>query len=518
MTTATSAGKMETGFISMFLNVARTTPDAPALTLLDADYAEQTRWSYRDLLLLMERYRKVFVSLGVQPGDPVALQLPSGPELIACVYALTSIGAIFAPVNPKPTRYELESILSDLKPAAVVTTPQLVRDCLGALSAVQTWPRFVLLTGALPKHLHRPKGLHIVAETEIPAGGSPLEPPSGNPVVSCHHTFKGLGYPLGVPHRYHDYTPCIAAFMERFPEEHGAPFLVGLPLHLIYSLTAGLFSPFSVGSHVLLSQKPHELDLIGTLEQYQVQMACLVPLLLKMLAARARNRIRQGRRLQFHPLFKIASGGSLMDRALAAEVCSATGVEVYQGYGLTETLPVLGTFPGRNKPGALGVPFSEVVEVAVFGQDGRAVSDGVAGELCVRGPSVTEGFWRRPEETSSFLRDGWFHTGDLAFRDEEGYFHYLGRSYPFAKIASQMVDLVEVEATLRRNPAVARAMVTVTRHADRGEGLAASVILKPGSQATAKELKDTCKKFLSPHKVPREFMIYENNVATVGAR
>lgn len=475
------------GFIETFVTAANDNPDLPALEIIDKPVAGQVRWTYGELLALMEQYRWTFLSQGIQAGDAVLLHLPSGTDFIACVYALASLSAVFAPVNPHLTPHELDVLVKDLQPVGIVTSMEHA-DLFAKAGA-----RFVLLAGEKTKHA-----------AERSAASSPLTPPEGNPVVSCHYTYKGVGYPLGAGHRYHDYTQCVNAMKSAFPQPAGAVHLVALPIQAIYGLTAEVFGPLMNRAMMLVTNKVFDLDILGVLEGRQVGLICVVPFLLRSITSKARKRLEQSDPFRPHPNLQIVCGGSYLDPELAEEAKAVLGLDIYQGYGLTETLPVAGTFPGKHKHGSLGVPFSRAFEVAIFGPDGSETAPGVAGHIGVRTPTLMTEFRGRRTDTDKFLREGWFMTGDLGYKDEEGFLYFVGRSYALTKIAAQMVDLAEVETALASHPAVAEARVTVRKRPQTVESLTASVILHEEGAVTERDLRMSCRKLLSSYKVPRE--------------
>jgi long-chain acyl-CoA synthetase len=475
-----------TGFIEGFLETARSKPQASALELIDEDAGGRREWSYGQMLEQIEQYRSGFLGLDIEPGEAVMLQLPSGPELIACLYALASIQAIFAPVSPHLTSHELAALLDDLRPVAIVSDPESL-ERWEALKSTRSQIRCV------------------VSPDKLQGAGSPLEPPVGNPIVSCHYTYKGLGNPLGTLHRYDDYGSCIHAMTSTFDDARDATHLVGLPIYPIYGLSTGVLGPLATGCRVLITHRIFETGLIDVLERHQVAFACMVPMLLKKLAQNARRLADQGRAPRLHPGLQIISGGSYLNAEIAASIKATLGVSVFQGYGLTETLIVSATCRKHDKPGSLGVPLRDDIELAIVDSSGHPVPDTRAGEIAVRGASVMAGYYNNPAATARFLRDGWFHTGDLGFKDSDGFLHFVGRRCPIAKVASQMADLIEVEDVIRTIPAIADVRVTVAVRPEIGEALAASVIVREGFTLTERDLKRTCKQLLSPHKTPREF-------------
>src|SRR5262249_23721440 len=156
-----------------------------------------------------------------------------------------------APVSPRLTFHELGAIVADLEPAGVITESDSVEGWKRLLAEQKSTAQFV-----------------VCPET-LPHSKSALQPPSGNPIISCHYTYKGLGYPLGALHRYEDYSWSNQAMAHAFPEARHATHLVGLPVYPIYGLTAGVLGPLSTAGRLLLTQRIFEIDVVELLERYQ---------------------------------------------------------------------------------------------------------------------------------------------------------------------------------------------------------------------------------------------------------
>jgi long-chain acyl-CoA synthetase len=489
------------GFIEGFLTQVAAAPDAVAI---DIEAGERVL-TYRELKELMERFRSVFDQLGVQDGDRVLLLLPSGPELIASVYALASLSAIAVPVNPRMTAYEIEPILRDATPIAVVFHESRALRILRNIGPL----RFALVTAPLPPNVDT-HGIKLTYLDAITSWPSQLAAPDGETVVSCHFTYKGLGYPLGALHTYANYTHCIQALIGRYATTGNVVHLLGLPIYPVYSLLAAVMAPLAIGARLLIIHKIAKADLLDLLVRHQVRVVCMVPMLFAPLVMGAEANPEMKKKL--HPDLVLSSGGTHLSEELTHAVIAALGIEPYQGYGLTETLPVVANHADRNLPGSLGVPLSDRIHIRIVDADGNEVPNGRFGEITVSGPTLMSGFIKRPKETAQFMRDGWFHTGDLGHIDSDGFLHFHGRSGPFTKVMAQMVDLVEIEQLLRSHPEVSDAKVTVTSGQLTGERLSVSVITKADATLDTNGVIEFCKAHLSPHKVPRKVMLYRRQI------
>jgi long-chain acyl-CoA synthetase len=177
---------------------------------------------------------------------------------------------------------------------------------------------------------------------------------------------------------------------------------------------------------------------------------------------------------------------------------------IYEGYGLTECSPVCVENPyGRpTRPGSIGVPIPGF-EAKVVDERDSDVGRGEVGELIVRGPGVMKGYLHQPEATEETLRGGWLHTGDLARQDEEGYIYIVDRKKDMVIRGGYNVYPREVEEILYAHPAVSEAAVLGVPHPDLGEEVAALVVLRPGTNATAEEIRAFVKERVAPYKYPR---------------
>ncbi len=169
----------------------------------------------------------------------------------------------------------------------------------------------------------------------------------------------------------------------------------------------------------------------------------------------------------------------------------AFGCKVLEGYGLSETSPVASfNHPDRErKPGSIGTPI-EGVEMKVVDDDGNEVAQGEVGEIVIRGHNVMKGYWKRPDATAEAIRDGWFHTGDMATVDEDGYFFIVDRKKDMIIRGGYNVYPREIEEVLYEHPAVREAAVVGVPHDELGEEVGAAVALKEGAECSADELRD----------------------------
>jgi long-chain acyl-CoA synthetase len=204
------------------------------------------------------------------------------------------------------------------------------------------------------------------------------------------------------------------------------------------------------------------------------------------------------------------SGGAALPVEVLRGFEGAFGCVILEGYGLSETSPVASfNHPDRErKPGSIGIPIRGV-EMRVLDDSGKEVPAGEVGEIAIRGHNVMKGYWRRPEATAEAVPDGWFRSGDLARRDDDGYFFIVDRKKELIIRGGYNVYPREIEEVLYEHPAVAEAAVVGIPDGVLGEEVAAAVAVKPGAAVTADELREYVKGLVAAYKYPRRVWLVD---------
>jgi long-chain acyl-CoA synthetase len=204
------------------------------------------------------------------------------------------------------------------------------------------------------------------------------------------------------------------------------------------------------------------------------------------------------------------SGGAALPVEVLRGFEAAFGVPVLEGYGLSETSPIASfNHPGRErKPGSIGTPIRDV-QMRVVDEADHEVPQGEVGEIVIYGPNVMKGYWQRPDATAEAVRDGWFHTGDLAQVDEDGYFYIVDRKKDLIIRGGYNIYPREIEEVLYEHPAVAEAAVIGLPHPALGEEVGAAVALKPGAAVSPEELRDYVKSQVAAYKYPRHVWLVD---------
>lgn len=483
------------GFLHRFLQIAASLPETLAIHHLDDD----VHLTYAQLRDQAEQINGALESLQVAPGMRVLLFLPNGIALVACYLATIGRGAIPVLLNDKLTEREFTLLTKDAAPVVVLTSGALLAK-RGAAMAQLASLRAVVAVDALPAALPRlPFALHTLAEMQ--AAPLALQAPEGNPVATIQYTYKGLGEPLAVAHRYLSLTASSDGLHQHLHQQGpGSVHLVALPLYAVFGLTVLMVMPLSLGATMLITNSLPRYNIADTLAKHKVSFACLVPDLIRLFIGQLLK--RKVPLPQLEPKLMIYSGGSYLSPDVAEELGSLLGQPpIGQGFGLTECLPImLQSAIAPRKPGSIGQPVSGV-EMRIINDSGEDVPNGCTGELIVAGPTVAGEYLGKPHASARFFRNGWLHTGDLVWRDADGHVFFVGRRLRITKITAQMVDLTEVEQVAASHPDVQRARVRVVRDEQGRNSLVLNVDCNSGQ--TSEALLGYMKLHLSAFKLPR---------------
>ncbi|MCL6702045.1 class I adenylate-forming enzyme family protein [Pseudomonas sp. T1.Ur] len=435
------------GFLHRFVGFSHSYPEHIAIRDLDADETV----TYRDLRIRAEECNGFLHALNVSPGEKVALVLPNGVDFIAYYLAVIGHGAVPVILNYKLTAFELGNVLDISKPSLIVTIDTLFEQHREIFQPAHA----LIVSNGDEQPLSSLENATV--EATLPRQPQPLSQPDDNPIVSMQFTYRGIGKPLAVCHRYLDLTQSSDGLHEQFhPQGIGSVHLVTLPLYAIFGLSVMMVFPLSIGATLLMTNTLLNRDLAQVLSEHQVTFACLVPDVIRYFNSRLAK--RKGPRLPLHPQLMMYSGGSHLPADEGEKLGKLLGcAAVLQGYGLTESMPVIvQSSVGEVHRGAMGRPISGV-ELRVVDAQGQDVVAGRIGELLIRGPMVIPGYDAAPEINARFFRDGWLHTGDLVWRDEEGHVFFYCQRLRISKIKAQMVDLAEIESVALKHPDAVRA-------------------------------------------------------------
>jgi long-chain acyl-CoA synthetase len=277
--------------------------------------------------------------------------------------------------------------------------------------------------------------------------------------------------------------------------------LTALPLYHIFAFTLNFLSFHAIGARNILCPNPRPIsNLQRAIENYALTVFAGVNTLYNAL-----NNEDWFRETPPPKLKMAVAGGMALHSQVADEFQKITGIPIVEGYGLTETSPVVSFNPfEKQKPNSIGKPIANT-EIRLVNDRDEDVAIGQPGELIVKGPQVMQGYWKNPKETANALKNGWFYTGDIAIKDEDGYYKIVDRKKDMILVSGFNVYPNEVEDVLTQHPDVLEAAVIGVADDQTGEAVKAFVVTKAGEKIASEDLKNHCKKSLVNYKVPKVF-------------
>jgi len=508
-------------------------PEVPVYALLDeaaqrhgaaaATHFYGARLTWAQVRHQADAFAAALASLGVQKGDRVAIMLPNIPQTVIAYFGALKAGAVVAFCNPLYTERELAHQLNDSGAGVIVALDRLaprIRAVQGGTSI-----RRLILTGLTD---YMPLALRVMAPFVKPdlVGKVPREPDvyafrelirrhdgAEPPAVAIdpvrdlallQYTGGTTGLSKGAMLTHRNLVANVwqlRAWMQT-AEEGSERILAVMPFFHVYGLTVCLNMAALLAAMLLLVPR---FDVKQVLKLVHRERPTLFPGAPTMYVAI--NQYPGISRYRLDSIRACISGAAPLPVEVQTTFEALTGGTLVEGYGLTEASPVTHCNPlaGRRVPGSIGLPLPDT-EVKIVDLETRAeeLPPGEVGELCIRGPQVMAGYWNRPEETDQVLRDGWLHTGDVAWMDEAGYTYLVDRIKDVIIAGGYNIYPREVEEVLYEHPAVLEAAVVGVPDEYRGQSVKAFVVPKPGEVVTADEIIGFCRERLAKYKVPRE--------------
>jgi long-chain acyl-CoA synthetase len=483
-------------------DTARRHPERDAVVLGD------TRMDYLGLEALANQVANLLVSRGIRPGDKVALSCPNVPHFPAVYYGILKAGAVVVPLNVLLKGREVAYHLEDSDAKAYLCfegTPELPMGLEG-------WAGFTEATGC--------ETFFVI--TAAPWADSPIEGAEtlAAALVGQATTFQTVatestdtavilytsgttGRPKGAELSHSNLLLNALTCNRQFGAADHDVHLITLPLFHTFGATVQMNAGFAVGATLVLLPRFDAEKAVALLHKEKITFFAGVPTMYWGLLSALTDEVDVD---SIASNLRVAvSGGASLPVEIIRQFRDRFHVQILEGYGLSETSP-LATFADPDqapRPGSIGVPIWGV-ECRLVDEDWNDVDGADAiGEIAIRGHNVMKGYYNRPEATAEAMRDGWFRTGDLARRDEDGFYYIVDRAKDLIIRGGFNVYPREIEEVLMTHPDVSLAAVIGVPHESHGEEVKAFVIRKPGAEISVQELLTWGKGQMAAYKYPR---------------
>ncbi len=464
-------------------NLVRTAAQHGDRTVIKLDDFEL---SYAALDVASQLAAGWLAELGVEPGDRVGVMLPNLPQFPILYFGALRAGAVVVPMNPLFKSREIEFYLADSGAKVLFAWEGVAEEAVAGAEAAGT-PCVLVSTTEFAAELG----------THAPVPGVVDRAADDTAVIL--YTSGTTGKPKGAELTHSNLLSNVEASVNLFGGGPEDVIFGGLPLFHSFGQTCGLNSAVALGASLTLLPRFEPGKALEVLARDQVTVLEAVPTMYVALLQHPDHASYDTSSLRL-----CVSGGASLPVEVLKGFESEFGTAILEGYGLSETSPVASfNHPDRErKAGSIGTPIKDV-EMRLIDSDWNDSPDGEIGEIVIKGPNVMKGYWQRPDATGDAIRDGWFRTGDLARRDEDGYYFIVDRAKDMIIRGGLNVYPREIEEVLYEHPAVAEAAVVGIPDDMKGEEIGAAVTLKPGATATEDELRDFVKDRVAPYKYPR---------------
>src|SRR5476651_808871 len=455
--------------------------------------------TYAGLRQLASRTIARLNELGIGRGDRVAIVAPNGPEM-AAAFMCIGAGAVTAPLNPAYRSDEFEFYLNDLRSKALVVE-----------RGMQTPAREIAKKLSIPI-------IELVPQRAEGAGSFTLEPvdtltgkaakngpaEDGDEALVLH-TSGTTSRPKIVPLLQRNLMATAKHISQAVALKPDDICLNIMPLFHIHGLMAAVLSSLNAGASVVCTPGFNALKFFGWLEEVKPTWYTAVPTMHQAILSRAERNVEIVGRSR---LRLIRSSSSSLPPQVMAELEKTFKAPVIESYGMTEAAHQMASNPlppRARKPGFVGVAAGP--EVAIMDENNQLLAAGEIGEIVIRGPNVTPGYEAKPEDNAKAFTAGWFRTGDQGSIDGEGYLQLTGRLKELINRGGEKISPVEVDVVLMDHPSVAQCVTFAVPHDKLGEEVAAAVVLREGTTATERELRDFAATKLADYKVPRKIVL-----------
>lgn len=459
-------------------------------------FFEDRTWTWQSFDDEVSRIARALLDRGLKKGDRVGVSGRNSDGHVLMLLALARIGAIMVPINPEFGVEEARYVLHHAQVSGAVASSDTLHVVRSACVGLATAPWYLMLDAAAEGVASLSEAARAASDRSLPEGIS------GDDTVLIVYTSGTTGFPKGAMHSQKSFVTGGEAFVQRVYLQPDDRVMTVLPLFHINALFYSLAGTLAAGCSMIIVPRFSASSFWETAVEYGATEVNIIEAIGTILKNRPRSEFRPDHRLRAIYGVRHSMEATFRDDFRIPHLIG--------GYGMTE-IPGVTCNPveGVRKPGSMGPigrhpdPERPWAQCRVVDDEGRDVGVNAEGELLVKTPILMQGYFRDPQQTAEAFADGWFKTGDIVKRDEDGYFFFVSRKKDIIRRRGENIAGAELDRVVGSHPAVHEA-ATIAVPAELGEDdILVAVVLKPGESATARDIAKWCREHLAPQKVPR---------------
>ncbi len=450
--------------------------------------------SYDEFDRVTNRLARGFKDLGVKKKQVVSIFSSNCPEYVMTWFALNKIGAVMGPINTAFKEEECRFVLQNSEAVAIVASPPQA-EVLESAAAECPYLKTRIYFGDKPIAGSITFNSLLEGKSDKPLEDEYIDPED---IASIIYTSGTTGNPKGVQLTHWNYICDTSAAAELMPLFTGDTIMMILPLFHVNAQVATITVPMMIGGTVAMLQMFNPAVFWEAVEKYRPVTFSGVPTILAILldAPGADT-------ADFSSLRYVICGAAPLPVSLFHRFENKFGLHILEGYGLTEGTCVssLNPFYGVRKIGSIGLPLRGQ-QMVIMDEQGNIQPPDSFGEICIKGPNVMKDYYKNPQATEDTIKNGWLHTGDVGYMDEDGYFWIVDRIKEMIIRGGENIYPREIEEVLYRHSKINEAAVIGHPSEKYGEEVKAVIVAKPGCELSEEEIKDYCKEKMAKYKVP----------------
>ncbi|GBG58507.1 long-chain-fatty-acid--CoA ligase [Sporomusaceae bacterium FL31] len=448
--------------------------------------------TYKKFQTEVTAFRNYFHDIGIRRGENVGLFSRNSVEYVCSYMAIASLGAVVVPLNFQLSAREVAFIVKDAQMQRLVTMDKLeLEEALQHYEYEQELQQLVI-TEFQPT---------LRQNTFEQAPG--LQDFDENQPCVIIYTSGTTGNPKGAVLTHKNLVSNAEAFQQVLHINSSDNVLCVLPMYHCFAWTCSILNSLFCGASITILDAFSPKETVAVIKEQGVTVVFGVPPIYNILARLAA--VKELARVRI-----FVSGGASLPVKIAQQFERAYGVNLIEGYGLSEASPVVAINPPeRTKYSSIGKALPGL-EVKIVDENGEARADDEVGELIVRGPSVMKGYFNLPAETLQALRGGWLHTGDLAYKDSDGYYFIVDRLKDMIITNGENIYPREIEELLYAYPGIVETAVIGVPDSLRGQQAAAYIVLAEGIELDRKSIREYLSANLAAYKIPKDFIVVDS--------